>query len=265
MSTVQTSLSAVQQSSRVTLITGASSGIGAGLARRLGQKGDDLILLARRADRLEALAEEIRAQGRRVEVLAVDVTERASLRAGLEQACERIGPVDVLVANAGLGTPTSAQRFSAEAFEKVIQVNLLGVANCVEAVLPSMLARGQGQLVGIASLAGYRGLPGSAAYCASKAGLRSFFESLRIDLNASPIDVTTICPGFIRTPMTENQKFPMPFLMDLEPAIDCIERAMRTRRSEYAFPFPLSTLVRLARWLPNRLYDGMMSGRKKTS
>ena len=161
-----------------------------------------------------------------------------------------------------MGTPTPAKRFSAESFERVIAVNLVGVANCVAFVLPSMLERGCGQLVGIASLAGYRGLPGSGAYCASKAGVRALFESLRIDLARTPIAVTTICPGFVRTPMTDQNKFSMPFLMELEPALDKIERAIDAGWSEYAFPFTLATLVRTARWLPNSIYDSLMRGKK---
>ena len=198
-----------------------------------------MILLARRQDKLAELAEEIRAVGAKVEVVAVDVTDRMPERNCRKRA--RVGPIDLLVANAGMGTPTPAKRFSAESFERVIAVNLVGVANCVAFVLPSMIERGGGQLVGIASLAGYRGLPGSGAYCASKAGLRALFESLRIDLARTPIAVTTICPGFVRTPMTDQNKFSMPFLMELEP-LDKIERQLM-RVVRICLPFTLATIA----------------------
>ena len=262
MSKAVSSTSDVHGTSKVTLITGASSGIGAGLALRYAKRGDRLILLARRQEKLMALAEELRGFGARVEVVAVDVTDREALEQKLTKACEILGPVDLLIANAGMGKPTPAKRFSAESFERTIAVNLVGAANCVDLVLPSMIERGRGQLVGIASLAAYRGLPASGAYCASKAGLRALFESLRIDLAKKPIAVTTICPGFVKTPMTDENKFSMPFLMELEPALDKIERAVDAGWSEYAFPFTLATIVRTARWLPNSIYDSIMRGKK---
>lgn len=246
---------------KVTLITGASSGIGAGLAIRRAKRGEDLILLARRAEKLEVLATEVRAFGVGVEVVAVDVADRNALESALDKACDKLGPIDLLIANAGLGIPTPAKRFDAADFERVVSVNLVGAANCIAYVLPSMLARNCGQLVGIASLAAYRGLPKTGAYCASKAGLLALFESLRIDLLKKSIAVTTICPGYIKTPMTDKNKFSMPFIMELEPALDKIERAIDAGWSEYAFPFTLATIVRIARWVPNSLYDKFMKGK----
>jgi short-subunit dehydrogenase len=247
------------------LITGASSGIGAGLAIRQARKGHHIILMARRVEKLEALAEEIRTIGSEVVVCAVDVTDRDAVNAEIERAVSRVGPVDLLIANAGMGMPTPAHRFDAHTFERVVSVNLVGAANCVAAVMPSMIERQSGQLVCIASLAGYRGLAGSGAYCASKAGMRSLFESLRLDLAASPISVTTICPGFIRTPMTASQKFPMPFMMELEPALTKMDGAIERGVAEYAFPFPLANIVRLARWLPNFMYDWVMGAKPRKS
>ena len=194
--------------------------------------------MARSLDKLEALAEDIRRMGVRVVVCAVDVTERQAVIDSVQRAVDSLGPIDLLIANAGMGIPTPAHRFDASVFERVVSVNLTGAANCLEAVLPAMIARDRGHIVSIASLAGYRGLPGSGAYCASKAGMRSLFESLRLDLSNTNVDVTTICPGFVKTPMTESQKFPMPFIMELDAAVERIERAIEKKRTEYAFPSP---------------------------
>ncbi len=242
------------------LITGASSGIGAALARRLAREGNVIGLMARRADRLEAIAGDIKAAGGRAVVLAGDVTDRASVFANVERFIGETGPIDVFIANAGISHPTPAHRFDAAVFEEIIRTNLVGAANGLAAVLPGMLERNRGHLVGIGSLAGYRGLPGHAAYCASKAGLWSLFESLRLDLRGTGIAVTIIHPGFVRTPLTEKNRFPMPFLMDVDAAVERIVRAIRRRRRVAAFPWPLATLVRLSRLVPSVLYDRLIPG-----
>ncbi|MGB0646612.1 MAG: SDR family NAD(P)-dependent oxidoreductase [Bradymonadia bacterium] len=259
MSTIESKVRSEHSTGKVTLITGASSGLGAALAKRRAERGENLVLMARRQEKLELLAEDIRNMGRLAFVCAVDVTERQAVLDAVKHAVDALGPIDLLIANAGMGIPTPAHRFDASVFERVVSVNLTGAANCLEAILPEMLARDRGHIVSIASLAGYRGLPGSGAYCASKAGMRSLFESLRLDLSGTNVDVTTICPGFVKTPMTESQKFPMPFIMELDAAVDLIDRAIEKKRTEYAFPFPLSTMVRLARWFPNWLYDALVA------
>ena len=161
-----------------------------------------------------------------------------------------------------LETPLPASRYDAEVVDRIIQVNLLGVSYCIEAVLPQMVARQDGHIVGVGSLAGYRGLPGSAAYCASKAGLAALLESLRIELRRYNVRVTTICPGFVKTPLTERNRFPMPFLLELEDAAARMYRAIRREDTEFSFPFPLAFPVRIARFLPNWLYDRML-GKKQ--
>ncbi len=136
-----------------------------------------------------------------------------------------------------------------------IEVNTIGAANCVAAVVPDMVARGSGHLVAISSLAAYRGLPKSAAYCASKAAVSAFFESLRLDLRPRKIDVTIIHPGFIKTPLTAGRQAEMPFLMELDDAVAKIVWAIETRRKSYAFPWQLASLVRLGMIMPNSVYD----------
>ncbi len=161
----------------------------------------------------------------------------------------------MLVANSGVGIITPASELRADTVANVISVNTIGVVNSVAAVLPDMLARQRGHLVAISSLAAFRGLPKSAAYSASKAAVSTFFESLRVDLRRSGVDVTIIHPGFIKTPMTAGRKGKLPFLLELDDATRRIVRAIERRPRTYAFPWQLAGLVRLLKFMPNALYD----------
>jgi len=185
------------------------------------------------------------------------VTDREALHKAVAQVVQRLGPVDLLIANAGIGIETSALAFRAADIEAQVRVNLIGVANSVEAVLPGMLERKRGHLVVISSLASYRGLPKMLGYCASKAGVRSLFDGLRVELTPLGIDCTTICPGWIRTPLTANIDVPQPFLMEVDYAVRKIVEAIRRKRAFYAFPAPAARRVRLLSWLPARLSDWM--------
>ncbi len=248
--------------SNVVFLTGASSGIGSALALLMAADGDRLVLTARRIEPLKALVERIREAGGQAMAVPLDVTDRSAVLAAVKQTESEFGPVDILVANAGIGDPTPGDAFDAERFEKIVRTNLLGAAYCVEAVTPSMVERKTGQIVGIASLAAYRGLPGAAAYCASKAGLLEMLQSLRIDLKPHNVKVTTICPGFVKTPLTDRNEFKMPFLLDLDDGAERIYRGIRSESSEVSFPFPLASAARLARFLPNWAYDRIVAGRR---
>ncbi len=166
----------------VTLITGASSGIGRHLARRLAAQGDAVALAARRIDLLESVAEEIRAEGGSAVAVVCDVMDRAQVAAALLRAETAFGPMERLICCAGGGEKTRVDGFSADHVQRVIALNVGGTANCIQAVLPGMLARGRGHIVTVGSLAAYRGLPGAAAYCAAKAALAALMEGLRVDL-----------------------------------------------------------------------------------
>ncbi|HEY0007073.1 MAG TPA: SDR family NAD(P)-dependent oxidoreductase [Pyrinomonadaceae bacterium] len=242
-------------SQKVLLITGASSGIGKGLALALGRRGASLGLLARRADVLGEMVCEVEALGGRALMLPADVRDAAAVREAAEQLHGHFGRIDVLIANAGIGATTAATDLKAEEVAEVFNINLLGAVNSVAAVLPEMLAQGSGQLVAMSSLAGYRGLPKSAAYCASKAALSAFFESLRLDLHGTGLDVTIIHPGFIKTPLTAHRHARMPFLMGLDDAVEKILRAIETRKKSEAFPWQLASLVRLGMLMPIAMYD----------
>ncbi|MDQ1614017.1 MAG: hypothetical protein QOG00_3948 [Pyrinomonadaceae bacterium] len=242
------------------MITGASSGIGEALAVEFGRRGASVGLLARREEVLREVAGKVEAAGGRALAVAVDVRDAGEVKAAVGKVVARFGRVDVLVANAGKGELTLAREFDIEVVTEVLSVNLLGAMNSVAAVLPEMLARGAGQIVGISSLAAFRGFPGSGAYCASKAALSTFFESLRVELRPRNIYVTTIHPGFIDTPMTRGRNRKMPFLLDAERAAQLMLGAIESRRRTYAFPWQLATIARVGRWLPAVLYDRMLAG-----
>lgn len=242
-------------SQKVVFITGASSGIGRALAVELGRRGAALGLLARRAETLREIVREVEASGGRALALPADVKDADAVRAAAAEVREKFGRIDVLVANAGIGVTTDARDLQPAEVADVIGVNVLGAVNSVTAVLPEMVEQKSGQLVVISSLAAYRGLPKSGAYCASKAAVSAFFESLRVDLHGSGVDVTIIHPGFIKTPLTAGREAQMPFLMELDDAVRKIIRAIEARKKSYAFPWQLATIVRAAMLMPTSLYD----------
>lgn len=241
-------------------ITGASSGIGLALARRMAGMGAKLSLSARRADLLERLAGECRAAGGEAFPLPLDVSDREAIYAAHAQAAAQSGPVDLLVANAGVSQGHQATAdLAPEAIERIVTTNLTGALHTVRAVLPSMLERRTGHVVGISSLAGYRGLPRSTVYGATKSGFSNFLEGLRIEVRGTGVAVTDICPGFVKTPMTEDVPVPMPFLMDVERAVDLILRAIRRRRPQMGFPWQTNGLLRVAQCMPAWMYDRIIA------
>ncbi len=250
-----------QDSGRRTLITGASSGLGAGLAQALARRGDRLVLFARRADRLEAVAQRAQANHPhklRPLVFPLDVTDTEAVERAVREAQAQLGGIDLLILNAGIGDAQRVERFDfedAHRLARMLEVNLVSTLYLLGAVLPGMRARRRGHIVGVSSLAAYRGLPGSWVYSASKAGLSTLLEGLRIDLRPYGIAVTTISPGFVRTAITERNRFPMPFLMDLEPAVRIMCRGIERRAREVRFPWQLALAVRLLRAMPDPFYD----------
>jgi len=237
------------------MITGASSGIGKGLALQLSRRGASLGLLARRPDLLDELVAEVSSRNGRAVALVADVTDAGAVRAAADRLRAELGPIDVLIVNAGIGGASYAAELDPAQVADVININLLGAVNSVAAVLPEMATRGKGQLVAISSLSAYRGLPKSAAYCSSKAGLSSFFESIRLDVQPKGVKVTIIHPGFIKTPLTAGRHSNMPFLMELDDAVAKIVRAIEKEKKSYAFPWPLANFVRLGMIMPNFMYD----------
>ena len=237
------------------MITGASSGIGKGLALEIAARGGRLGLLARREDVLNETVDEIKSRNGTAIAIAADVRDSKAVRAAADRTRAELGPIDVMIANAGVGTTKHASQLNPDQVADVININVLGAVNSVSAVVPEMVERGSGQLVAISSLAGYRGLAKSAAYCASKAALSSFFESLRIDLRHSGVTVTIIHPGFIKTPLTAGRGAKMPYLMELDDAVKKIVSAIEKGKRSYAFPWQLATIVRASMIMPPAMYD----------
>ena len=237
------------------MITGASSGIGRGLALEIASRGAKVGLVARRREILDEVVGQIKQMGSNAVALPGNVEDPAAMRDLATRLETEVGPIDVMIANAGIGATTDAAELDATEVARVLSVNVVGAAASVSAVVPGMLKRGHGQLVAISSLAGYRGLPKSASYGASKAALSSFFESLRLDLEPRGIKVTIIHPGFIKTPLTAGREAKMPFLMELDDAVKKIIGAIEKQKKSYAFPWQLATIVRAGMVMPNWMYD----------
>ena len=248
---------------KVVFLTGASSGIGEGLAVAMAKEGAVVGLVARRHDLLERLARECEKAGGTARAFPCDVTDEDAVQAAADELVHEFDRIDIMVANAGIaGNDEETRGLKPAAVKKVIDTNLMGAVNSVHAVLPQMLSRGRGQLVAISSLAGFRGLPKSAAYSASKAGMTAFFESVRLDTKHTGVTVTIIQPGFIKTPLTAGRAHKMPFLMELDDAIPLVMRAIEKQKKFAAFPWQLATIVRAGKVFPAWLYD-RIAGRAK--
>jgi short-subunit dehydrogenase len=232
-------------------VTGASSGIGAALARELADRGASVAISARSEDKLREVA------GGRMTVVPVDVTDRAATVAAGESVRAELGGLDVAVLNAGTWSQFSVEPWDSQAFAEHLQINVMGTVHSLEAVVPTMLAEGRGRVVGTASVAGYRGLPGSEAYGATKAALLNLFEALRGSLAPRGVVVQTVAPGFVRTPMTDRNSFPMPFLISAEEAARSIADGIEKDKAEIVFPFPMMLTMKTARLVPVRAWTAM--------
>ncbi|HTV44936.1 MAG TPA: SDR family NAD(P)-dependent oxidoreductase [Stellaceae bacterium] len=225
---------------RAIVITGASSGLGAALAEAYAGPGMTLGLLGRDRRRLAASADACEAKGASVRMGAIDVADGPAMAAWLTRFDDD-HPVDLLVANAGTsaGPDPDSPSEGADCATRQISVNLLGAINTVEPLLPALCARGHGQVALVASIAAYRGLPYSPGYCASKAGLRAYAEALRPRLAPRGIGVTSVCPGFFDSPMTDRFDGPTPFLREGRAAARIVKRGIDRGRRRVAFPWPL--------------------------
>jgi short-subunit dehydrogenase len=247
-------------STQVAVLTGASSGIGRALAKELMKDGYKLGLIARRQEELRKLSHEIHVAGGGAEFEVADVVDREATISAIHKLAERLGPVDLMIANAGMGVHTNLEPMNVLENEQMFRVNVFGVMHAIEAVLPPMLARGSGHIAAVSSLAAYKGLPGHEAYCASKAAVKTYMESLRLHLRGRGIHVTTIFPGFVRTPMTSIHQFRMPFLMEADEAGRRVARALRRKKKEFHFPWQTERLVKFSRWLPDWIMERISRG-----
>lgn len=242
---------------RSILITGASSGIGAALAQLYAAKGVGLALCGRDAVRLAAVAADCRAAGAKVSEAVVDVTDLSAMESWIAEADLR-WPIDLVIANAGISAGTADGMEGPEQLRAIFAVNLDGAFNTVLPLLPAMRQRRRGQIALMSSLASFRGFPGAPAYSASKAALRVWGEALRGDLLRTGITVSVICPGFVVSPMTAGNPFPMPMLMPVEQAAGIIRRGLAKGKSRIAFPFPIYAGAWLLGALPPALTDSWL-------
>ncbi|NYT86345.1 SDR family oxidoreductase [Pollutimonas harenae] len=234
-------------------ITGASSGIGAALALSYAQQGAQLGLLGRRTQALRDMAAALPGDGH--VVYSADVRDRPALHAAAADFLAG-GPVDVVIASAGISVGTLTEELDDyRVFEAVIATNLTATVATFEPFIAAMKLRGQGRLVGVASVAAVRGLPGAGAYSASKAAVRAYCESLRVELSQTGVKVVTIAPGFIQTPMTANNPYKMPFLMPVEQFAVKAKQAITRGVSYTVIPWQMGWVARLLRLVPDRLYD----------
>ena len=246
------------------LITGASSGIGQAMALHYAQQGTRLALVARRSEAMQSWLDAHAIPAENYAIYCADVANTQQM-AGVAQACiAQQGLPDVVIANAGIsiGVDTSIPEDLA-VMARVMTTNVMGVAATFGPFIAPMVARGTGTLAGIGSVAGIRGLPGHGAYCASKAAVISYCESLRGELRASGVKVVTLCPGYIATPLTQNNQYTMPFLMQPEVFAQKAVQAIAVGSSYRVIPWQMGVVAKLLRVLPNALFDRLFAGRPR--
>jgi len=233
---------------KTVFITGASSGLGRGLALHYAKAGATVHAVARRKDELARLAAE--APPGSVVPVPLDVQDSAELVKAVQG-----GDFEMVIANAGVGQPTSARKMDWTAVKRILDVNMTAACVTVAAALPKMVDRNAGHVVAVSSLAAFRGFPGNAAYSASKAALHVFMESVRVDLRRTKVRATTIYPGFVKTELTAKNKFPMPFLMELDDAVRIMARGLERGEATISYPLPTVAMARAMAAMPRWIYE----------
>lgn len=241
----------------VAFITGASSGIGRAIALELASRGYRLALAARSKDALEELTGEVQRRGGEAITLPCNVRDEEQVKRAVTEALERFTRIDLAILSAGIGDPTDATNFTAAPFAEMIETNVLGVAYCLEALIPAMRRQGSGTIAVLSSLVADRGMPGSGGYCATKAALTSLCDGMRAELAQHHIRLVTIEPGYVRTPMTARHKS-MPFVLEAQEAARLILRRLERGDRVIRFPLPASLFMRLMRVLPVSLFDALI-------
>ncbi|MBL8822938.1 MAG: SDR family NAD(P)-dependent oxidoreductase [Planctomycetia bacterium] len=242
---------------QVVLITGAAGAIGSQLAEQFAKRGASLGLMDLAIEPLQQIRDKLVQQYQQVKVslFACDITSRQTMHAAIKQLETELGPTNVIIANAGVALNNPIKNFSADIFEKQIAVNLIGMANTLEPILPGLIERKQGHIVALSSLASYRGLPHMAGYCASKAGVSAFLDSLRVELKPYGIHCTTICPSYIRSQMNAMLGVPTPGILSPEDAVNRMMPAIEKKKPYFAFPFGNYALLVMSRLMPTWMGD----------
>lgn len=251
-------------SSPLVFITGASSGIGQALAWRFYQAGYRLALVARRAEEMKTWASAQGISAASYEIYSADVSQPDSIVAAGQACMERQGLPDVVIANAGISVGMdTARREDIDVMARTFATNNIGMAATFQPFIDAMVQRAGGTLVGIGSVAGIRGLPGHGAYCGSKAAVISYCESLRGELRSAGVKVVTLCPGYIDTPLTRQNRYAMPFLMRPEDFAARAFDAIRAGAAYRVIPWQMGVVAKLLRLLPNALFDRLLAGRPR--
>lgn len=240
-------------SSKVVWITGASGGIGAAIAEVMARSGNTVAVSARSADKLSLLAEKYCGKGRIVSY-PLDVTDEAAQRQVIERIQSDLGSIDVAVLNAGTYYPDQGLSLDTTTIRKQFDLNVFSVMTAISVLIPSMRQQTGAQIAIVSSVAGYRGLPHAIGYGGTKAALINMAEALKLDCDAIGIKLQLICPGFVKTPLTDKNEFPMPFLVDVDQAARIIVKGLATNKFEIVFPRPMALIMKILRFLPDVLY-----------
>ena len=248
-----------QREGRLVWVTGASSGIGRALALHLAERGDRVAVSARSSDGLMALAKEADQAAGSIHSFPLDITDADQCTKVVQEITAKLGDIDLAVLNAGTHHPIDADAFKAADLKRLVEVNLLGTGNCLEPLLARMIQAKRGHLAIVASVAGYRGLPTSTYYGATKAAQINMAEALKFDLDRHGVKLQLVDPGFVKTPLTDKNEFPMPFLIDVETAAARIAKGLESNAFEITFPRRFTYFLKMLRILPYRLYFPLVS------
>ena len=246
---------------KVVVLTGASSGIGYHLAKLLPKENSSLALIARRKNILDQLVNELKKPNTKIKAYQCDVGKLAEVQNTFNDIKRDFGKIDIAILNAAISLRTDIRNYSASLGKEIFETNTLGIVNCVEQLLPDFIERKNGMIVGVSSLAESRGFSKSGFYNASKSAVSLLLESLRIELKPYNIKVITIKPGFVKTSMTDKNEFYMPFLMDVDKAAKIILKGIKKEKKIIQFPLPVVIGAKIFKFMPNWLFDFLISKR----
>ncbi|MDP3832090.1 MAG: SDR family NAD(P)-dependent oxidoreductase [Ignavibacteriaceae bacterium] len=237
------------------LITGASTGIGKELALRLAAQNNRLILLSRRLELLNQIKDDAGNKNQQIDVFLCDVSDHEQVKTVFKSILDKHKTIDISILNSGVSFRNSIEDFDASKAKKTFDINVMGVIYCIEQLLPMYMKEGRGIITGVSSLADARGFAKSGFYCASKAALSIYLESLRSELKPYGVKVITIKPGFVKTPLTDKNEFKMPMLMSVNKAVDIIIAGLTKEKTIIQFPFLISAVIKFVKLIPNNLFD----------